>query len=76
MVGYREIRASEEKMQNDEEFHADYTSFMKNIFIIGYATDSIFFNWDLLHAKLNSHYNSWSYKKKKHKKIKGCRKSL
>ena len=28
----------------------------------------IFFNWDSLHARLNSHYEAWSYKKKKHKK--------
>ena len=28
----------------------------------------LFFNWDSLHAKLNSHYEAWSYKKKKHKK--------
>ena len=27
-----------------------------------------FFNWDSLHARLNSHYEAWSYKKKKHKK--------
>ena len=27
-----------------------------------------FFNWDSLHARLNSHYKAWSYKKKKHKK--------
>ena len=26
-----------------------------------------FFNWDSLHARLNSHYKAWSYKKK-HKK--------
>ena len=36
----------------------------------------VFFNWDSLHARLNSHYNGWSYKKKKHKKIKAYRKSL
>ena len=24
-----------------------------------------FFNWDSLHARLNSHYEAWSYKKKK-----------
>ena len=35
-----------------------------------------FFNWDLLHAKLNSHYEAWSCKKKKHKKIKAYRKSV
>ena len=34
-----------------------------------------FFNWDSLHARLNSHYEAWSYKKKKHKKIKAYRKS-
>ena len=34
------------------------------------------FNWDSLHARLNSHYKAWSYKKKKHKKIKAYRKSL
>ena len=27
------------------------------------------FNSDSLHARLNSHYEAWSYKKKKHKKI-------
>ena len=27
-----------------------------------------FFNWDLFHAKLNSHYEAWSYMKKKTKK--------
>ena len=26
--------------------------------------------WDSLHARLKSHYEAWSYKKKKHKKIK------
>ena len=35
-----------------------------------------FFDWDSLHARLNSHYKAWSYKKKKHKKIKAYRKSL
>ena len=28
-----------------------------------------FLNWDSFHAKLNSHYKKWSYKKKKYKKI-------
>ena len=35
----------------------------------------LFFNWDSLHVRLNSHYEAWSYKKKKHKKIKAYRKS-
>ena len=36
----------------------------------------IFFNWDSLHAQLSSQYKAWSYKKKKHKKIKAYNKSL
>ena len=35
-----------------------------------------FFNCDSPHARLNSNYKAWSYIKKKHKKIKTCRKSL
>ena len=36
----------------------------------------LFFVWDLLHARLNSHCKAWSYMKMKHKKIKAYRKSL
>ena len=35
-----------------------------------------YFYWDPLHARLNSHYKAWSYKKKKLKKIKVYRKSV
>ena len=35
-----------------------------------------FFNWDSLHARLNSHYKAWGNKKKKYKKIKAYRKSV
>ena len=35
-----------------------------------------FFNWYSLHARLNSHYEAWSYKEKKQKKVKAYRKSL
>ena len=34
------------------------------------------FNWDSPHAKLNSHYEVWSYKKKSTKNITGYRKSV
>ena len=43
------------------------------------VTDSIFFfffNWYSLHARLNSHYEAWSYKKRKHKKVKAYRKPI
>ena len=33
-------------------------------------------NCDSLHARLNTHYEAQSYKKKKHKKIKAYRKSV
>ena len=36
----------------------------------------IFFNWYSLHARLSSHYEAWSYKKRKHKKVKAYRKSI
>ena len=36
----------------------------------------LFFNWHSLHARLNSHYKAWKYKKKNHKKIKAWRKWL
>ena len=29
----------------------------------------IFFNWDSLHARMNNHYEAWSHKKKKHKRL-------
>ena len=34
------------------------------------TSDFWLINWDSLHASLDCHYESWSYKKKKHKKIK------
>ena len=38
--------------------------------------EHFFFNWDSLHARLNSHYEAWSYKKKKYEKIRAHRKSV
>ena len=35
-----------------------------------------FKSWDSLHARLNSYYEAWSYKKKKYKKIKACMNSV
>ena len=37
-------------------------------FVISFCT--IFLIWDSIHARLNSHYDARSYKKKKHKKSK------
>ena len=36
----------------------------------------LFFNWDSLHARLNSHNEAWSYKKRTTKKITRYRKSV
>ena len=35
-----------------------------------------FFSSDSLQARLNSHYEAWTYKKNKHKKIRARRKSV
>ena len=40
------------------------------------STTSYFLNQDSLHAQLKCHYEAWSYKKNKHKKIKSYRKSV
>ena len=44
-----------------------------NYFLTSFFFD---FDWGSFHARLSSHYKAWSCKKKKHKKIKGHRKSL
>ena len=45
-------------------------------FNIGTNSTNTFFNCNSQHAKLNSHYRAWRYKKKNNKKIKTYRKSL
>ena len=40
------------------------------------STNYHFLNWDSLHARLNNHYEAFSYKKKKHKKIKAYKKPV
>ena len=35
---------------------------------LSFGPADFFFNWDSLHARLNSQYEAWSYEKKKHKK--------
>ena len=49
---------------------------LATFFAFSVAIFFFFFNWDSLHARLNSHYKAWSYKKKKYKKIKAHRKSV
>ena len=39
-------------------------------------SNRVFFYWDSLHPRLNSHYETWSYKQKKHNKITAYRKSV
>ena len=60
--------------------HFDYVLFLlKFVFTLGEHQKNVnlfFFNWDSFHVRLNSHYKVWSYKKKKHRKIKASSKSL
>ena len=50
--------------------------FSFNGVVVFQGIGSSFFNMDSLHARMNSHYKAWGYKKKKQKKIKAYRKSL
>ena len=56
-------------MFSEEEFRV-YQRCIRFFFV-----DNLF-NWDSLHARLNSHYAAWSYKRKKCKKIKAYRKPV
>ena len=42
----------------------------KSVEILALTATGISFNWDSFHARLSSYCKAWSYKKKKHKKIK------
>ena len=59
---------------NTNTFFLISTDKKRNIFHNIFST--FCFNCDSLHARLNSHYEAWSYKKKKHKKITAYRKSV
>ena len=59
--------------KNDKAVHLRlvFTYFSKTFPILRNILPGHFFkkkNWDSFHARLNSHYEAWSYKKKKHKK--------
>ena len=51
-------------------YYENKLSFNNFFRLIGDIIQNFFFNWDSLHARLNSHFEAWSYKKKKHKNIK------
>ena len=70
------------RADDDAEIYELMGTFMLSLLNKNYNSNNIdimmivfFFNWDSLRARLNSHYKTWSYKKKKHKKIKAYRKS-
>ena len=51
---------------------------LKILYHCKWSTEIILFlfNWYSLHARLNSYYEEWSYKKRKHKNVKAYRKSI
>ena len=58
-------------------FRCDGSDVMIETTVMQYMHGLIFLkNRDSLHARLNSHYEAWSYKKKKHKNIRAHRKSV
>ena len=64
------------EIKNETKEIQGYMIITLHLQILFFFFTLIFFNWDSLHAPLNSHYKAWSYKKKKHKKIKTYKKSL
>ena len=56
--------------------YEDWPYFKRWITIKRFKNFVVFLNWDSFHARLNSHYEEWSHKKKKHKKINAYRKSV
>ena len=47
-----------------------FQSWLAFLFDFTWTQTRNFFNWNLLHARLNSHYEAWNYKKKKYKRLK------
>ena len=45
-----------------------YSSYLEPQNLVIFWLFFFFFNWDSLHARQNSHYEAWSYKKKKAQK--------
>ena len=60
-----------EFLGNDDEEGAEFKVINMSFFFFFF-----FFHWDSLHARLNSHYKAWNYKKKKHKRVKTQMKSV
>ena len=58
------------------KFHTVLMETIKQTIFDIITTVQCFFYWKSLHARLNSHYKAYGYKKKKHKTIKAYRKSL
>ena len=53
-----------------KKFHDDVMSTNCDVTVIFSNLWPIFFNSDALHARLNSHYEAWSYKKRSTKRLK------
>ena len=58
----------------NKKFHVEIRVFLMTCLLD--LVSKIFFNWDSLHGRLNSHYEAWSYNKKTLKKIKAYGKSV
>ena len=79
MIAIPTVRGIQEKLKSKGTIVSVGNLMALKSFFINYATEQEHFlknNWDSLHARLNSHYKAWSYKKKKLKKIKVYRKSV
>ena len=60
----------------DFDHNHKFQLFQLSCKIVKDSQTDFFFNWDSLHARLNGHYEAWSYKKRSIKKITGYRKCV
>ena len=70
------MKCSQLKSKANKTKSVDLIKYKKQRNLVVNFSKNFFFNWESLHARLNSHYEAWSYKKKKHKKIRAHRKSV
>ena len=68
---FRELTFQQKKSQTKKKYIPNSA-----VLVVSQVFFFFFLNWDSPHARLNSHYEAWSYKKKSTKRIPGYRKSV
>ena len=67
-----EFKKNQEYLASRFDFIAQSLVAFASVFGATYLSE-FFFNWDSLHARLNSLYEAWSYKERRTKRLKHTR---